>query len=124
MKFKFSALSYYNYKILTIQGGSRFIPIVVEGYPFFYKKVYVLSKNMPDLEALALSSTNFNKADIITRSYKKILNKLTFLELKERDYILYSGVLSIDEAKNIIKLHKKLEFHKKDFYNVKVVERV
>ncbi len=124
MKFKISALSYYNYEILSIQSGSRFIPIVVEGYPFFSKKVYVLSKNMPDLEALALSSTNFNKADIITRSYKKIVDKLNFHELKNNDHISYGGVSSIDEAKDIINLYKKLEFHRKDFYEVKVVERV
>lgn len=124
MKIKFPRFSKQRYEIVSVHGGSTYIPLLIDGYPLMSKNIYVISKNTPDMEELALTMPNLNKADIFSKSYKRKLDNTSFHELKDRDNILYGGVKSVEDAKIVINLYKKFENLRVQYNTVKVIERI
>lgn len=111
------------YRILSVYGGTLFVPV------YYYKKssgyVWIgISKNTPDIQALALTHHSYNKKQIADMDYGVYIGSHLDNLVDDHSTIAKCSFTSLSDAKEAIDLHKRFVHFKNNYKSVKVVEYV
>lgn len=120
--FKFFLKFFSKYHIIELEGGTMFIPVFkrrskngVSGR-FAY---YGITKDVPDLQQLALTTKQLDKKLIANQNYGYYIGNE--LEI-ENELKRSSGRTSKSDAIDAIKIHKEFVKFKHEFNRVKIVK--